>query len=371
MIVAWGRAMLDFSSHVFETTPLERGPKGAFTRHSVPVSDIVVHYSWTLLDQLWDARRIHDDHTRNAGYNGIGYHFVILLDGTIQFGRPLWARGAHVRRGNNGKIGICWIGGRLPGDRENGYNTMTAAQEKSLRRLITQLKQDYPDANVNGHRDHVATQCPAFDVAAWWAGEPASTTRSPGPAVSKEVLGEGTYAGRPTLSMGDHGAFVVDAQDILTELRYAPGEVDGKFGRRTRTAVQAFQADHGIGASGAIDAQTWEAMLKEDQPVPERDASVEDLRGKGSRTISEADKGQAGTAALVGVGTVMPVLNQIDEVTAAVEQSSSTLDSIQTIVMAYWPVLLVIVLGVAAIKSMGAIKSARVDDARKGRNLGR
>ena len=40
-------------------------------------------------------------------YAGIGYHFVIRRDGSIEEGRPLDAWGAHCRGHNDYTVGIC------------------------------------------------------------------------------------------------------------------------------------------------------------------------------------------------------------------------------------------------------------------------
>ncbi|MBP9551198.1 MAG: N-acetylmuramoyl-L-alanine amidase, partial [Veillonella sp.] len=41
------------------------------------------------------------------GWAGIGYHFVIRKDGTIERGRPLSVVGAHAQGNNLHTIGIC------------------------------------------------------------------------------------------------------------------------------------------------------------------------------------------------------------------------------------------------------------------------
>lgn len=44
------------------------------------------------------------------GWAGIGYHFVIRKDGTIERGRPLSVVGAHAQGDNLHTIGICMAG---------------------------------------------------------------------------------------------------------------------------------------------------------------------------------------------------------------------------------------------------------------------
>ena len=48
---------------------------------------------------------------RQRGFRKVGYHYVILLDGTIRKGRDIAQVGAHVQGSNANSIGICYIGG--------------------------------------------------------------------------------------------------------------------------------------------------------------------------------------------------------------------------------------------------------------------
>lgn len=135
------------------------------------IDTIVVHYSATYEDLdlgVGDMRKVH----LVRGFNDVGYHFVIRLGGTVELGRPIEKRGAHVKGHNTGSIGICCIGGLKRGKGNNkGFDTRTPAQKRALAKLIASLLEDYPGSRVVGHRDLTATQCPAFDVGAWWAKE--------------------------------------------------------------------------------------------------------------------------------------------------------------------------------------------------------
>lgn len=133
------------------------------------ITHVVVHYSATYPDQNITAADIDRMH-KNRGWSGIGYHYFIRRDGTIENGRPEDQIGAHVGGQNTGKIGICWAGGI---ERKTGANVgvdnRTEAQTDALIWLIRDLLSRYPDAKVVGHRDLAATQCPGFDVKPWWA----------------------------------------------------------------------------------------------------------------------------------------------------------------------------------------------------------
>lgn len=134
---------------------------------------IVVHYSATYEDQDIGVAEIDKMH-RARGFSGVGYHYVIRRNGTVEKGRPENIVGAHVGGQNTRKIGICCIGGldRKTGP-DKGVDNRTPAQKAALRILICQVLTRHPGARVCGHRDLAATQCPAFDVEAWWNEKPA------------------------------------------------------------------------------------------------------------------------------------------------------------------------------------------------------
>lgn len=147
------------------------------------ITHIVVHYSATYGDQNLTVKDIDRMH-RDRGWKMVGYHFVIRRDGMIENGRPENTIGAHVGGQNTGKIGICWLGGlnRATGP-DKGVDNRTAAQTDALIWLIRDLLKRYPDAKVVGHRDLANTQCPGFDVPAWWAKVQKVSAAKPKPAV--------------------------------------------------------------------------------------------------------------------------------------------------------------------------------------------
>ncbi len=124
---------------------------------------IVVHSSASpegREDTVEDVRRWH----AARRFKDIGYHFIIELDGICFDGRPLSQAGAHVRGHNPNTIGICYIGGTDNTPEKKPKDTRTEAQKRTLRKLISDLKQMFPNATVLGHRDLAATACPSFDA---------------------------------------------------------------------------------------------------------------------------------------------------------------------------------------------------------------
>lgn len=129
---------------------------------------IVVHCSATPEGKDFSAADIDRWH-RQQGWACIGYHFVIKLDGSIEDGRDPDVIGAHVANWNDVSIGICLIGGVDANDRNKAKNTYTPAQLESLDTLLRLLKERYPNATIQGHRDfpNVKKACPCFDVKDW------------------------------------------------------------------------------------------------------------------------------------------------------------------------------------------------------------
>ena len=122
---------------------------------------IIIHCSATP-----EGRDVSTDEIRSwhldRGWSDIGYHFVVELDGTVNDGRPLEISGAHAKGHNSNSIGICYVGGLD----ESGEpkDTRTPEQEKALVELLENLKDQYPEAQIIGHRDVSDKDCPCFDA---------------------------------------------------------------------------------------------------------------------------------------------------------------------------------------------------------------
>ena len=126
------------------------------------VNLVVIHCADTYATMDIGAKEIDAWH-RGRGWKGIGYHYVIRRDGTIEKGRPEEVPGAHVSGHNQHSIGICYAGGKSADGRPE--DNRTEAQKESLRELVAELLERYPDARIVGHHDlNPAKACPCFDV---------------------------------------------------------------------------------------------------------------------------------------------------------------------------------------------------------------
>ena len=116
------------------------------------IKKLIVHCSATPEGKDFDIDNIRQWHVVDNGWSDVGYHYVIKLDGTVQEGRPIEKSGAHTYGHNKDSIGVCYIGG-MDKDMKEWKDTRTLAQEDSLFNLLMDLKFDFPEAKVFGHRD--------------------------------------------------------------------------------------------------------------------------------------------------------------------------------------------------------------------------
>jgi len=140
------------------------------------INQFIVHCADTTPDMdigvieidLWHKKR---------GWSGIGYHFVIRRDGTIEEGCPVEKIGSHVKGHNRYSIGVCLVGGF------KGARDFTQEQYDALKSLYRAYCIKYRGIEIFGHNDFTkAKTCPNFDVQSWWS----LTEMSEGMAIVQE-----------------------------------------------------------------------------------------------------------------------------------------------------------------------------------------
>jgi len=131
------------------------------------IDSIIVHCSDSPQGRGDDVHDIDRWHLQRWGSrSGVGYHYVILEDGTIQKGRWVDAIGSHVKGHNAHSIGICRIGG-MDKDKNPLYDA-TLEQVKSIVALSALLKKMYrlEKKDILGHNEfpNVKKSCPLMDM---------------------------------------------------------------------------------------------------------------------------------------------------------------------------------------------------------------
>ncbi len=134
------------------------------------IKKIILHCT----DSKWGDVKAIDAWHRQRGWDGIGYHYVILNtyptyasikekepvpenDGLIVEGRPLWKIGAHCRGHNYDSVGIALV----------GVDTFSKAQLYSAAKLVKLMMKQFGIGidNVYGHYEFNSYKsCPNINM---------------------------------------------------------------------------------------------------------------------------------------------------------------------------------------------------------------
>lgn len=144
-----------FKSIPVEDTDLKFGPLDIRTDTNL----VVVHHCG-MQDKDMTAEEIHKLHLSN-GWSGIGYHYVVRKDGSIERGRPMDAVGAHVSGYNTKSVGVVVVGNFDEVQPE-------AVQLEAASKVIAEICNTYniaPSASsIVGHCDLMRTDCPGYHL---------------------------------------------------------------------------------------------------------------------------------------------------------------------------------------------------------------
>lgn len=228
---------------------------------------IYIHCSATPEGVHFDRDDIDRWH-RGRGWSGIGYHRVVLLDGTIQIGRDPDGDGnaeehvgAHVYGHNRGSLGLCYIGGVDANIRPK--DTRTPEQEKALLAQVSAWMDEFdiPFSRVLGHYEaDPGKACPSFDMGGFrlllqeYRKQPRIDSQPDSPP--KRSLQD--RCGNRILALGDRGHCVEHVQKALRTLTLI--DVDGMYGPQTQDRVMWFQKKEGLRSDGVVGPNTLRAL---------------------------------------------------------------------------------------------------------------
>lgn len=126
------------------------------------VKYIIIHCSATSEGRAFTKKDIEYWH-KMRGFRCIGYHYVVGIGGEIEQGRQEHEIGAHCLNHNAHSIGVCYVGG-LERDGKTPKDTRTYLQKLVLKKLLKQLKDKYPNAEIVGHNEFANKACPCFNA---------------------------------------------------------------------------------------------------------------------------------------------------------------------------------------------------------------
>ena len=124
---------------------------------------IVIHHTgFPDIDKDSTAAAIHKFHKETNKWAGIGYHYLIRKDGTIEQGRRPEMIGAHAYGHNKTSVGVC-----LAGNFDIGKPT--ERQMAAVKELCSWLCQKYKldpmkKGVIVGHRELNDTSCPGKNL---------------------------------------------------------------------------------------------------------------------------------------------------------------------------------------------------------------
>jgi N-acetyl-anhydromuramyl-L-alanine amidase AmpD len=129
---------------------------------SQDVKWIVVHCSGSKCNHPFTVEGLIN--TGRQRFGQPSYHYYVRRNGSIVPILPESVQGVHAVGYNHCSIAVCYEGGLD----ENGEaaDTRTELQKHALFELIKQLRVDYPQARIVGHRDlpGVTKPCPCYNV---------------------------------------------------------------------------------------------------------------------------------------------------------------------------------------------------------------
>ena len=102
------------------------------------VKEIIIHCSATREGDDSINAEVIDRWHKERGWKGIGYHYVVLMDGTIETGRMVDQCGAHTKGHNCESIGVCYIGGVESDGQVQKFIAMETLQRKPAQVLMRQ-----------------------------------------------------------------------------------------------------------------------------------------------------------------------------------------------------------------------------------------
>ena len=189
------------------------------------------------------------------GWAGVGYNFLVDMDGTIYEGRGWNGVGSQCPGFNRSGVGVYVAVG--------GDQVPTQEALRSVRALRDDLVRLRGGAGVRemGHKDGIATSCPGTFLYKWvHGGMPLSGGGGmTAPINTGDARALVPYPGHVHHITGPDDHHVEQIQKRITQLGY-PLTADSAFGPKTDAGVRWFQKSKGLTVDGRVGPKTWAAL---------------------------------------------------------------------------------------------------------------
>lgn len=216
---------------------------------------------------------------KKRGWSGVGYHYYVRKDGTIEDGRSLERTPAAQYGYNKGTIAICC----------GGLSKFTDEQAASLYMICDQINLAYKRRMVYyGHNMVAAKACPVYDWTKWLVldSKYRMTTSKltgklpdPKPPIKNDPDQlESNFPNwdkspfrmlpndLPLIKRGSRSTTVATAQMLLSVMDNDKGlgntdVINGYFGQELENKVKKVQHIYGLTSDGIVGSKTWPAIL--------------------------------------------------------------------------------------------------------------
>lgn len=221
---------------------------------------IILHHAAA---SVCDAKTIHAWHL-GRGFSGIGYHFLVRKNGTIERGRAENLVGAHAAGNNSNSIGICF---------EGNFETesMGEAQKNAGKELIAYICNKYGIDVIIRHKDVASTACPGKNFPYTELLNYKSSVQTTDAKPQKNTVAEDGIWGTGTTKRAQE-VFGTPVDGVISGQlssckKYFPGITSVSYGKGGSSLVRTMQKWLGIKEDGYIGKEFVTALQREMRTV--------------------------------------------------------------------------------------------------------
>jgi peptidoglycan hydrolase-like protein with peptidoglycan-binding domain len=261
----------------------------SYPKRPKPITDLIIHQTaGGVTPSLQGPKNtaaffVTPESKGGRGWPGFAYHFYMPYEpeedeNGCYIGYQTQSetlRSWHTGAPNDFGIALAFQGLFRSTSAPNSGGDPSPAQKATVREWWSFLSNKYSicKENLKGHSSWGKPGCPG-----WWLDNWISETRGEGSIPEPKTKGD----------VGSPGHFVTwrDVQAALKTTEHDPGPLDGIWGYNSRRALESFQRDNGLSATGVLDEVTESKLFEvvnvpssEEAPRPRRRVRVSREKG--------------------------------------------------------------------------------------------